>query len=408
MTNPFKVILIIGLMPLIMVPVVSADCYQLLKQPAVNHISLVIDRSGSMKGQPLAQAKIGAKAFIQQMRADDRASVIEFGSQVNLVTSPTRSKADLQNAIGQLKAEGATALYDAIARATLLLAHQTGAKIVVFLTDGSDNSSRYTLSDLQKMNVSEGVFIYGIGLGRVDEEKLKKLATATGGTLELTRDSTELKDLYLRVLEQYYQKYGNRQAETGTLLVKSIPDNQEVVLDGRKVGRTPYKLNAVTAGDYQVGIIYDRGIWECQTVVQNGYRTLIDSRQSDLGADLLIVSSPQGASVFIDDAYVGLTAVGKPISLAKADWFKKAQADGRQLRVRKVPYGNIQLRLRGIPDFDFGPDQEIEVEIPIKDEQMVLFADIFRQKVVDQKGKVYAVGRSNDPFQELEDAVGNQ
>ena len=92
MTNPFKVILIIGLMPLIMVPVVSADCYQLLKQPAVNHISLVIDRSGSMKGQPLAQAKIGAKAFIQQMRADDRASVIEFGSQVNLVTSPTRSK----------------------------------------------------------------------------------------------------------------------------------------------------------------------------------------------------------------------------------------------------------------------------------------------------------------------------
>ena len=157
-----------------------------------------------------------------------------------------------------------------------------------------------------------------------------------------------------------------------------------------------------------MGIIYNRGIWECQAVVQNGYRTLIDSRQSDLGADLLIVSSPQGASVFIDDAYVGLTAVGKPISLAKADWFKKAQADGRQLRVRKVPYGNIQLRLRGIPDFDFGPDQEIEVEIPIKDEQMVLFADIFRQKVVDQKGKVYAVGQPNDPFQELEDAVGNQ
>ena len=408
MLNPLKVILAIGLMLFVIAPVVSADCYQLLKQPAVNLISLVIDRSGSMKGQPLAQAKMGAKAFIQQMWADDRASVIEFGSQVNLVTSTTRSKADLQNAIGQLKAEGATALYDAIARATLLLAHQTGAKIVVFLTDGSDNSSRYTLSDLQKMNVSEGVFIYGIGLGRVDEEKLRKLATATGGTLELTRDSTELKDLYLRVLEQYYQKYGNRQAETGTLLVKSIPDNQQVVLDGRKVGRTPYKLNAVTAGDYQVGIIYDRGIWECQAVVQNGYRTLIDSRQSDLGADLLIVSSPQGASVFIDDAYVGLTAVGKPISLAKADWFKKAQADGRQLRVRKVPYGNIQLRLRGIPDFDFGPDQEIEVEIPIKDEQMVLFADIFRQKVVDQQGKVYAVGRPNDPFQELEDAVGNQ
>ena len=123
---------------------------------------------------------------------------------------------------------------------------------------------------------------------------------------------------------------------------------------------------------------------------------------------MLVVSSPQGASVFLDDACVGLTTVGKPISLAKTDWFKKAQADGRQLRVRKVPYGNIQLRLRGIPDFGFGPDQEIEVEIPVQDEQMVLFADIFRQKVVDRKGKVYAIGQPNDPFLELEDAVGNQ
>ena len=176
-------------------------------------------------------------------------------------------------------------------------------------------------------------------------------------------------------------------------------------MDGRKVGRTPYKIDALSSRDYQVGIIYNRGIWECNAVVKSGHRTTIDSRQSDLGADLLIVSSPQGASVFIDDAYVGVTAVGQSISLAKSDWFKKAQADGRQLRVRKVPYGNIQLRLRGIPDFDFGPDQEIEVEIPVKVEQMILFSDIFRQKVVDQNGKVYAVGRSNDPFEELENAI---
>ena len=143
-------------------------------------------------------------------------------------------------------------------------------------------------------------------------------------------------------------------------------------------------------------------------MLQNGYRTLIDTRQSDLGADFLVVSSPQGALVFTDDAFAGLTTLEKPISLAKLDWFKEAQADGCPLWVRKVPYGNIQLRLRGIPDFDFGPNQEIEVEIPVKDEAMVLFADIFRQKVVDQQGRIYAVGRPNDPFQELEDAVDDQ
>ena len=67
----------------------------------------------------------------------------------------------------------------------------------------------------------------------------------------------------------------------------------------------------------------------------------------------MIVSNPQGALVFTDDAFDGLAAVVKPISLAKPNWFKKVQTDGRQLRVGKVPYDNIQLGLSGIPDFDF-------------------------------------------------------
>ena len=108
-------------------------------------------------------------------------------------------------------------------------------------------------------------------------------------------------------------------------------------------------------GGWTKSLLSVSGIWKCQAAVQNGYRKLIDTRQSDLGADLLVVSSPQGASVFTDDAFDGLAVVGKPISLAKPNWFKKVQTDGRQLRVRKVPYDNIQLGLSGIPDFDFGP-----------------------------------------------------
>ena len=67
-----------------------------------------------------------------------------------------------------------------MAQATLLLAHQPRAKIVVFQTDGSDNPSRYTLPDLQKMNVSERIWVYDIGLGWVNGEELGKLASGTG------------------------------------------------------------------------------------------------------------------------------------------------------------------------------------------------------------------------------------
>ena len=101
---------------------------------------------------------------------------------------------------------------------------------------------------------------------------------------------------------------------------------------------------------------------------------------------------------------VGITAIGNPISLSQKDWASRAKADARQLRLRKVPYGNHKLRLRGIPDFDFGPEQKLEVELPVKDEELILFVDIFRRKVVDQNGKVIASGKPIDPFQELEDA----
>ncbi len=46
--------------------------------------------------------------------------------------------------------------------------------------------------------------------------------------------------------------------------------------------------------------------------------------------------------------------------------------------------------------------QEIEIQLSIQQEEMILFVDILRQKVTDGKGKTYAVGQPNDPFQELE------
>ena len=117
---------------------------------------------------------------------------------------------------------------------------------------------------------------------------------------------------------------------------------------------------------------------------------------------MIILSRPQGATVFMDQTYLGLTAIGDPISPRKSDWVSRARADGRQLRLRSVPYGNHRFRLKGIPDFDFGPQQEIEIQLSIQQEEMILFVDILRQKVTDGKGKTYAVGKPNDPFQELE------
>ena len=383
-------------------PISWSDCYQLIHQPVNNHIVLVVDRSGSMSGQPIAEAKKGVQAFLRQMNPSDQAALIAFDDHVNLIQTSTSDPAQLINAVDQISLGGSTALYDALVRAAHLLHGTVGNRLIIYLTDGQDNRSRYRLSELEQMSVSERVFIYGIGLGTVDVDKLTQLSQRTNGVFEHTDRASDLQGLYLRVLSQYNQRYGQKQAASGSLVIKSIPAGREVIIQGRKVGPTPYQAVGLKPGRLKVGIVYSAGIWECQAVVQAGHRTLIDSRQSDLGAQLIILSRPQGATVFMDQTYLGITAIGNPISPGKSDWVSRAQADGRQLRVRSVPYGNHRFRVKGIPDFDFGPQQEIEIQLSIQQEEMILFVDILRQKVTDGKGKTYVVGKPKDPFQELE------
>ena len=388
---------------LISTPVLLADCYKLMHQPTANHIVLVIDCSGSMNGQPLADAKRGANSFLAQIKSNDRVALISFDDSVEFVQDEINNPNVLSTAVNDLRSGGATALYDGIARAALSLVNKKGNRVIVYLTDGNDNKSRYRLTELEKMTVSEGIFVYGIGLGQVDIEKLQQLSQKTSGTIRYTQISSNLENLYLEVWDEYYNQYNKQQPDKGSLVVTSIPDNKEVIINGRKVGTTPFREISLKEKPIKIGIVYNQGIWECDAIIRAGHQTVIDTRESDLGAELLIVSSPQGATVFIDDVYIGVTAIGTPVSMSKPNWVEQAQKDSRQLRISKIPYGNHRFRLRGIPDFDFGPDQQIEIEIPVSNDHMVLFFDIFRQKVTSDEGKIYSVGRPNDPFSELDD-----
>ena len=106
----------------------------------------------------------------------------------------------------QISLSGSTALYDALVRAVHLLNGTVGNRLIIYLTDGQDNRSRYRLSELEQMFVSEHVFIYGIGLGTVDADKLTQLSQRTNGVFEHTHRAPELQGLYLRALNQYNQR----------------------------------------------------------------------------------------------------------------------------------------------------------------------------------------------------------
>ncbi len=80
-------------------------------------VVLVIDVSGSLKGQPLADAKVAAAHFLDRLSTQDRAAVIAFADKVNLdaldVTREvafTSDKTTLYQLIDGLQAGGGTPL----------------------------------------------------------------------------------------------------------------------------------------------------------------------------------------------------------------------------------------------------------------------------------------------------------
>jgi hypothetical protein len=63
---------------------VFGECNNLISQPFVTNFVLVLDRSGSMAGKPLEDAKAALSDFIVNMRDGDRASLVVFGDDVGV------------------------------------------------------------------------------------------------------------------------------------------------------------------------------------------------------------------------------------------------------------------------------------------------------------------------------------
>jgi Ca-activated chloride channel family protein len=155
-------------------------------------VALVFDKSGSMNGKPLDEAKAGARAFIEGLHDDDQASLLFFDNQIYPPLGPLsldKGRADLLRRVDEAIAGGGTALYDATAAAygeARQRADRDPRKIhaVVVMTDGKDESSRLSLRDLlQRLSGEDSpvkVFTIAYGAG-ADPAILKSIADAGQG-----------------------------------------------------------------------------------------------------------------------------------------------------------------------------------------------------------------------------------
>jgi VWFA-related protein len=152
-------------------------------------VGLIVDHSRSM-GAKLPEVAAAVYAFSRSSNPQDEMFVVDFNDGVWLQMlggNPFTSNANqLAKAISDVSARGKTALYDAVAEGLnhLRFGHWE-KKALIIVSDGGDNASQQTFSQILAMAQHSQAVIYSIVLVGSDEEEnpgvLRRLCKSTGG-----------------------------------------------------------------------------------------------------------------------------------------------------------------------------------------------------------------------------------
>ena len=177
-------------------------------------IVLLIDTSGSVK-EKLAFEQMAASEFLKRtLRTNkDMAAIVQFDSDINLVQNFTYDHDLLSHAIVEMRAGGATKLYDAIWVAVKdLLGPEVGRKVIVILSDGADTQSIVSEQDAIRIAQEGDVVIYGIGVRsrrfHANFGKLKKFSESTGGVFfDSKANLKKLREAFDRINREIKNQY---------------------------------------------------------------------------------------------------------------------------------------------------------------------------------------------------------
>jgi Ca-activated chloride channel family protein len=126
-------------------------------------VGVILDTSGSM-GDNILSARTSVMRFLEQGDPRDEYFLVGFSDRSKLIQDFTSSSESVQNQVSFANPKGRTALYDAI---YLGLEKMSGArndkKALIVITDGEDNTSRYTFKEVKEFVKESETQIYVIG-----------------------------------------------------------------------------------------------------------------------------------------------------------------------------------------------------------------------------------------------------
>jgi Ca-activated chloride channel family protein len=192
---------------------------QFSSEDAPMSVGIVFDTSGSM-GAKLNTSRKAVAEFLKTSNPQDEFFLIEFNERPELLVPFTTATEEVQNRLTFTQSKGRTALLDGIYMAMHTMKKaRNPRKAILIISDGGDNSSRYTESDVKKAVREADVQIYSIGIfepsssrGRTPEELsgpalLGEITEQTGGRHFEVDNMADLPDVAAKIGIELHNQY---------------------------------------------------------------------------------------------------------------------------------------------------------------------------------------------------------
>ncbi len=228
-------------------------------------IALLIDTSGSIRDRLRFEQEAAIEFFYSTIeRRRDQGMLVAFDSGVDLLQDFTDNPEELSEAVRKIRAGGGTSLYDAIylSISERMVARPEGRRVMIVISDGDDNASRYSMTETLEVAQRNNVAIYTISTNssanfetraqRRGDDTLETFAEETGGRaffpLRLEQLAVNFQEISDELRAQYTLAYiPTNLARDGTyreIEVEPVDDDFEV-----KARRGYYAPREAPSGD---------------------------------------------------------------------------------------------------------------------------------------------------------------
>ena len=169
---------------------------------------LALDMSDSVAGERLEHLRSAGRALLGQLKPDDQCALVTFSHLVSLESKLTHDVATVRAALDRAEPSGDTALRDGTHSGIMLAESDVGRALLIVFSDGMDTASWLTADGVLDTARRSDVVVYGVAVKAGGNPRfLRDLSAYTGGSLFEIDSTNNLNALFVRILEEFRQRY---------------------------------------------------------------------------------------------------------------------------------------------------------------------------------------------------------